>query len=149
MLATMIAWCGALFIYNKVAFDLAFYEHMTVLASLIIAVVQSVIIFFITGFYAVKLFKFNGRPGLYEAKLVDVLKLTWWQFLLASILSCVGAKIIIYGFAKRVSGQIDFFKYSGDLDDSGMTFIALCVLPLSIHYILVCAGTLLNTKKTG
>lgn len=135
----LAGWAFVAFLYFKITFDAVFYQDLSVLASLLMGGILGVFIYFISGQYALKLFKYNANPNKFQASLWELISKTKWQFIGSVFAYTIISRLIIFGFSKELSRNIRAFQYDVRLDeirDEFILFVCLTIVPLLIHYII-------------
>src|SRR5688572_1284413 len=125
MRAIVLAWFFVSFLYFKVVFDAVFYKDLAIIASLLRAISFAILIFFASGVYAVRLFRYNAGPGRVPATLRELVGKTIWPFLGLSIGYAILSRLIIFGFSKNLHGEIRAFSYYGGIQEELMQFILI------------------------
>jgi hypothetical protein len=150
MLAVVVVWMFASFIYFKVAFDLGFtYRSISIFAAFLLALVFGSLVFATSGIYSLRLLRYNWTPGTVSASTGTLIKATILPFFVIWItFSCLSG-IIIYGFSKDLSRGIEFFRitnYRGDIREEIIIYWLITLIPVLIHYALCIFTTKMNTK---
>jgi hypothetical protein len=76
MTAAIAGWVLAVLIYFKAAFDAAFYDGISIVAALLLAVLFGVEVFAASSVYAIRLLRYNWTPGAVPARLSTLLAKT-------------------------------------------------------------------------
>ena len=94
---------------------------------------------YLAGFrYSASMFAhhLNANADPLNNELGTVLSKTFMTFILVSIAHGLAARVIIFGFSKRLDGRIDGPLKYGEVNEKFVLFAALAILPLLAHYIL-------------
>ncbi|PJB73309.1 MAG: hypothetical protein CO093_01060 [Alphaproteobacteria bacterium CG_4_9_14_3_um_filter_47_13] len=143
MAGIIIAWSFFSFIFFKVMIDAGLNSDITVLASLLMAIVFGGIVFFSSGVYAMKLFYINANPGSRSATLGEIIAKTIWPFLLFCAGFIISSRFIVFGFSKKLDRE--FSGYNGE--EEFFWFCLFICIPLIVHYIMVLFPTYQNTAE--
>ncbi len=150
MIGVVAAWTFGAFIYFKVAFDGGMYETISIIASLLLAIVLGIIVFAASGVYAMRLLAYNWTRGRVPASVGALIARTVFHFLGITLSYLVVARLIIFGFSKDLSDDIEMFTYGvgGDrLGEEFIIFIFIVSAPVFAHYALSIFGTYLNANR--
>ncbi|MCH8347571.1 MAG: hypothetical protein IH901_03630 [Proteobacteria bacterium] len=141
------AWAFFLFIYFKIFFDAAFYEDISIVASLLISIVFGFSIYFLSEVYEVRLLKFYDFSNQKPVKIRQLVKETLWPFLGMCVGSIVVSRLILFGFSKKLSHDIDLFDRDWGVDESFIYFTFIILVPFLIHYSMNIFPTYKETKR--
>lgn len=147
MIMMLAAWAFGSFIYFKVAFDALFYESISIIAALLLALTLSAILFWTSGIYAMRLLKYNWSPGMVPASLATLIGKTILPLLGMSIVFVVIARLIIFGFSKQLHKEIDLYDFRGNISEAVIAFVVIVVAPLLLHYVMSVLGTYVSANR--
>lgn len=141
MMDIFLYWGFGAFLYFKIAISAAQFgadSELTVLSSLLISIIFCVTLSFITDVYAQKLLF-----GADTKNKKDTIRLTFGNYLIASIIFGIIARLIIFGFSRNLNDDI-----YGDREEMGL--ISILLLPLLLHYltVIVASNAKIKSLKT-
>lgn len=115
----VLSWSVGAFIYFKIAFDALFRRDITIIASLLMGLGIGVVVFVASGIYAARLLPYNWSPGRKPATCTELVLKICCLFVGVMTTYLVAARLIIFGFSKRLNGEINFFHfgYRNKIDD--------------------------------
>jgi hypothetical protein len=143
----ILAWAFASFLYFKITFDAVFSRDISIIASLLMAVIFGITVFIASGIYAAKLFRYNAIPGRVSAKLSELLLKTVWPFLGLCVGFTVLTRLIVFGFSKDLTRQIRMFDYRGNVEEDFVQFVLIVIAPLLLHYAMCIYPTYFNATR--
>lgn len=147
MLKIVSGWVFILFLYFKIAFDAGFYDDISIIASLLLAIVLGIFIYFVSGAYTFKLMKYHDHPGQIPTKLWRLANQTIWPFLGMCLGSLIVSRLLIFGFSKELNDEIDLFDRRGNVEDEFIMFVFIILIPVLIHYAMSLFPAYLATKR--
>ncbi len=147
MRGIILAWVFISFLYFKILFDAVFREDISIIASLLMAIIFGILVFFASGIYAMRLFKYNVVPGRNPATLWELVTKTMWPFVGLSIGYAVVTRLIIFGFSKNINREIRAFDYRGNIEEEFVQFIMIVLVPVLIHYAMCIYPTHYNANR--
>jgi hypothetical protein len=147
MRGIVLAWFFVSFLYFKIVFDAVFYQDISIIASFLMAITFAILIFFASGVYAMRLFRYNAVPGRVPATLRELIGKTIWPFLGLSIGYAILSRLIIFGFSKNLHREIRAFDYRGNIQEELVQFILIVLAPVLIHYAMCIYPTLYNANR--
>jgi hypothetical protein len=142
----ILAWGFVTFLYFKIAFDAAFNDGIAIIASLLLAMITSGFVFFASGIYAAKLFRYNAVPGKVQATIGEIVSKTVWPFVGLSVAYIIAARLIIFGFSKRLNREIRFLDYSDSIREEFIVFAIIMLIPVALHYAMCIYPTCFNAN---
>jgi hypothetical protein len=148
MIGILIAWGIGAFVYFKVAFDAAFRADISIVAAFLLAVFVAGIVFAASGLYAARLLHYNWSPGTVKASAGELIRKSFGLFLLIYISYAIISRIIIFGFSKRLSSEIDVFSYKYEPSDEVLSYLFITILPVALHYAMCIFATYRNTRSS-
>lgn len=149
MIAIVTGWIFSAFIYFKVAFDASYYHDITIFASLIMAIVLGVTIFFVTASYAIRLLHYNSGNKLNDrVTMLRLIKVTFFPFLCSLLFQLFISRVVIFGFSKDLDKEMEIFNYRGDVSQDFLIFCFVIFIPLFIHYLMCLFPTYYSYNKT-
>ncbi len=146
MLIIASGWAFATFIYFKVAFDYAI-RDLTIVGAILLGLVFGVWVFVVSGVYALRLLPYNWQPGREHATLGTLVSKTVLPLLIAYTTYLVLARLIIFGFSKRLSDRIEVFGYRDSISDTFLEYMLIIAFPVSLHYAMTIFSTYQNCKR--
>ncbi|MER9236597.1 hypothetical protein NKI56_32050 [Mesorhizobium sp. M0622] len=146
VLPIVLGWAFAGLIYFKVAFQAGTSEGTTVLASLLMAAVLGLTVFFASGMYAAKLLAYNWEPGRMRASWGQLVGKTLFWFSMIAFAFVVVSRLIIFGFAEKLSYDIRIFRWDR-LNDEFVVFVIIAVVPILVHYLMCLFSTHRNANQ--
>jgi len=147
MIGIVVAWCFGSLLYFKVLFDFVFWSDISIFATFLMSIFLGILIFFSSGRYASKLLRFNWSPGTVPATLSDIIKPTFFPFILFLSTYALLCRLIIFGFSKKLHKDIDIFNYRNKIDEDFIYFLLIASAPVIIHYIMVVFSTYHNANR--
>lgn len=141
------AWAFFLFIYFKIFFDAAFRADISIVGSLLISIVFGFSIYLLSEVYEVRLLKFYDFSSQKPVKIRQLVKETLWPFLGMCVGSIVVSRLILFGFSKKLSHEIDLFDRRGNVEDEFIMFVFIILIPVLIHYAMSLFPAYLATKR--
>ncbi len=148
MIGIIGGWAFATFLYFKIVFDAAFSRDITIIAALLMGVAFGVLVFTFSGVYAMRLLEFNWSPGKITATVSQLISRTIIPLIGAVIVYGLVARLLIFGFSKKLNYSIDVFNYRGNIDKDFVTFVLIIFLPIIVHYAMSIYGTYINANRT-
>lgn len=141
MIGVVAAWTFGAFIYFKVAFDAAMYETISIIASLLLAIVFGIVVFAASGAYAMRLLAYNWTPGRVPVGAGTLIGRTIFHFLGITTVYVIASRLIIFGFSKDISEDIPMFQ------EEFLPFVLIVSAPVFAHYVMSVFGTYMNANR--
>lgn len=137
MIGLVLGWGFAAFLYFKIVMDAAFYSGVSVIASLLMATILALLVFFISGVYAIKLASFRFDKTASDGSWGSILGRTILPFILSAIGYFVVSRLVVFGFSKDLSKHLRMFGYRGQLEEDFVVFAIIVIAPVVIHYLMI------------
>ena len=140
-------WGFAMFLWTKILFEAFFYDGITVLGALLIAIVFAAFVFCFSGLSAHKFFPVNGFPGQVKVDIFLLFRKSFISFLFCSLAFIVVARIIILGFSEDLHRRMSVCAWKGCLYEQLAYFLVILFVPCFLFYLFILLGTAQNTKR--
>ncbi|MCA3364950.1 MAG: hypothetical protein INF79_04960 [Roseomonas sp.] len=140
-------WGFAMFLWTKVLFEAFFYDGITVLGALLIAIVFAIFVFCFSGLSAQKFFPVNAFPGQVKVDLSLLIRKSIVSFFSCSLVFLVVSRLIILGFSEDLNRRLTVFAWNGSLSEKFVYFLVILFVPCFLFYLFVLFGTAQNSKR--
>ncbi len=145
----LVIWPFGAFLFYKVAFDMAYFHDLTLVAAILLGVTAGVSILVSTNFHA-------RAEGRYLARLrfgadTRFLGPAFGVFAVNALAFAVLSRLIVFGFSKRLDAEIGDFmdmfgRYGSSAREDYLLFLLICTAPLLVHFVMVAVGVHLQSR---
>ncbi|MFN3317568.1 MAG: hypothetical protein ACK43M_02405 [Allorhizobium sp.] len=133
--------------FLKIVLEASYYDGVTVLAALLMAIIAALTIFALTAIYVTGLARLDATSFSYRRSVFQIIAATGLTFAGGSAIYILACLLIVFGFAEDLSrdiGRWSFYRY-GRANEDFITFCLIVWGPVLAHYAMVLFGSRFRT----
>ena len=135
----LLFWILGSFIFFKVAFDAAFNNDISIIASLLLSVMVGISIFYNSRFYAIQTGKHLARIKFSQT--TNFFGKAFLAYLVTALTNIAIGKAIVFGFSKKFNRELGYdLLFNSRYTEETFLFVILVIVPITLHFLIVLLG---------